>query len=158
MFCSWAISSWALTDVVRSQVKTKGGKIGLIFLIAAGVGEAMASVFPVPTALHNVAGMIGIPSLPVAAILISRSLSHNAGWFSAKNIIMRTAHLTWISFVLMTASMIVMFNGLSKTGGKITPEVIAVGGWANRILIIMYCVWVFTVAFEAIRLQKRRDW
>ena len=44
MFVAWAVSSWALAFTIRSQVKTGAGKLGLGFLVAAGVGEAMASV------------------------------------------------------------------------------------------------------------------
>jgi membrane-bound metal-dependent hydrolase YbcI (DUF457 family) len=39
MFASWAVSSWALAFAIRSQVRTIAGKIGLVFLIAAGVGD-----------------------------------------------------------------------------------------------------------------------
>lgn len=49
MFLSWGISSWALAVAIWSQIKTKTGKVGLWFLIVAGTGEAMASVFDVTT-------------------------------------------------------------------------------------------------------------
>ncbi|RPJ18786.1 MAG: DUF998 domain-containing protein, partial [Chloroflexi bacterium] len=75
MFIAWGISSWALALAIGSQVGTRAGKIGLIFLIIAGVGEAMASVFDVNHSLHGLAAMIGIHSLPVAAMLISVRLS-----------------------------------------------------------------------------------
>src|ERR1035438_1888465 len=45
MFVSWAISSWALVIVIWSQVHTNAGRVGLWFLIIAGIGEAMASGF-----------------------------------------------------------------------------------------------------------------
>ncbi len=71
MFIAWAVSSWKLAFTIWSQVRTRAGKIGLIFLIAAGVGEAMAAAFDINHPLHSVAAMIGIFSLPVAAMLIS---------------------------------------------------------------------------------------
>ena len=71
MFLAWAISSWCLAFAIRSQVRTIGGQIGLVFLVAAG-GEAMASVFDLrQPAPHNLAAAVGIPSLPIAAMLIS---------------------------------------------------------------------------------------
>src|SRR5262245_65029552 len=43
MFLSWAIGSWALVFGIRSQVRTLGGRIGLVFLLVAGAGEALAA-------------------------------------------------------------------------------------------------------------------
>ena len=53
MFASWALSSWALAVTVWSQVNGIGGKIALGLLIAAGIGEAMASVFDINHPLHG---------------------------------------------------------------------------------------------------------
>src|SRR5271157_2995232 len=47
MFVSWAIGTWALAIAIRPQIQTTTGKVGLWFLIIAGIGEAMASVFDV---------------------------------------------------------------------------------------------------------------
>ena len=165
MFLAWAISSWVLAFAIWSQVKTIGGKIGLVFLITAGVGEAMASVFDVTHPLHTVAAMIGIPSLPIAAMLISISINHIPAWNSAKKWLLWTANLTWISWVLMTAAVIIMFKEFSDAGVDMTAGapttlpsgVIALVGWANRLLIIVYCVWVMTVAWLAIRWQTSGD-
>lgn len=71
MFVFWALSSWALAVTLWSQVKGIDGKIAVGFLIAAGVGEAMASVFDINHPLHDLAGMVGVISLPIAAMLIS---------------------------------------------------------------------------------------
>jgi hypothetical protein len=165
MFITWAIGAWALFFAIRSQMKTIGGKIGLGFLIAAGIGEAMASVFDVNHPLHGVAAMIGIPSLSIAAILISISLGRNQAWQSAKKTIMLTAHLTWISILIMAVSVMLLFSGFSKAGvdissgtppAKLPEGVIAFAGWANRLLIIVYCIWVITVARKAIQLRKAK--
>lgn len=54
MFAFWAISSWVLAFTLWSQVKTNVGKIGLFFLIAAGIGARMG---------HPVWGRLGLVSL-----------------------------------------------------------------------------------------------
>lgn len=166
MFVSWAIGSWALAYVLRNEVQRIGGKIGLIFLITAGIGEAMASVFDVRHSLHGVAAIIGIPSLPIAALLISVSLSRTIAWLPAKKWILWTANLTWISWLLMTAAVVIMIVTFSQAGGDMSsepsvdktlpPGVIAFSGYANRFLILVYCVWVITVAWMAIVLRGRR--
>src|SRR6266498_794552 len=75
MFLAWGLSSWVLAFALWSQLQTRAAKIGLIFLVLAGLGEAMASIFDIRHPLHSTAGLIGIPCLPIAAMLISMSLS-----------------------------------------------------------------------------------
>jgi hypothetical membrane protein len=160
MFVCWAISSWALTVTLWSQVQTRTGKVGLGFLIAAGVGEAMASVFDINHPFHSLAALIGILSLPVAALLISVSLSRTQSWSGARQVLLWTANLTWMSVVLMAGTFVVLIVTFTQSGAEMTsqvtalpPGVIALVGWANRLLILVYCVWVMTVAWQASRLH-----
>jgi hypothetical protein len=165
MFASWALSSWALAFAIRAQVRTTAGKIGLVFLIAAGMGEAMASVFDINHGLHGLAGMIGIGSLPVAAMLISVSLGRTQGWSAAKKVLLWTAHLTWMSVALLAATFAILIVTYTQAGGDMTaevvtvlpPGVIAFVGWANRLLIGAYCVWVMTVAWQANKLRTQKS-
>jgi Protein of unknown function (DUF998) len=154
MFIGWAIGCWSLAFVLWSQVKTIGGKVGLFFLIASGVGAAMASVFDVRHPLHGPAALIGIPTLPIAAILIALSLRRVRNWSSARTALLWTAIFTWLGFILLTVAIIVMLSGLSKTKGEMTPEVVALAGYPNRFLIIIYQVWLMTAAWQAIRLRN----
>jgi hypothetical protein len=155
MFLSWAVSSWALAYALRPYITTKGGKIGLVFLAVAGIGEAMAALFDINHALHNVAGNIGIASLPVAAVLISRALGR------AKLL----AHATWVSVVLLVISFAVLMSTYVSSGGdlesgeKITelPDgVIAFVGWTNRLLVVVYSVWVAVMAWGILAESKKR--
>ncbi len=168
MFACWVISSWALAVTVWSQVKGIGGKIGLGFLVAAGVGGAMASVFDINHPLHGLAGMIGVLSLPIAAMLISLRLGRTQPWCAAKKALLWTANLTWISIVLMVVSLIALFVTYTHAGGHIPadgkalplgttlpPGVIALVGYANRLLIVANCVWVMIVARRALQLRRR---
>src|SRR5258708_15514227 len=52
MFLSWGIGSWALVVAIWSRVRPNPGRVGLWFLILAGVGEAMASVFDIQPPLR----------------------------------------------------------------------------------------------------------
>ena len=164
MFAAWAISSWVLAFAIWSQVSTRAAKIGLFFLIAAGIGEAMASVFDINHPLHGLAGMIGIGSLPIAAMLISVGLGRTQAWSAAKKSLLWTANLTWFSVVLLIVSFIIMIVTYTQSGGDMnTTEVptslpagvIAFVGWTNRFLIIAYCAWVITVACQAMRVGEK---
>ena len=161
MFISWALSSWALAFAIWPQVKTTAGRIGLFFLVAAGVGEAMATVFDITHPLHSLAALIGIPSLAISAMLISVSLGRVQAWHPAKKLLLWTANLTWISLALMVASFAILIFTYTRAGGDMSagvittlpPGVIAVVGWANRLLMLAYCACVITVAWQAIKLR-----
>ena len=148
MFLAWATSSWALAFTIRSQVRTIDGQIGLVFLVVAGLGQAMGSVFdlsqPVP---HNLAGALGIPTLPIAATLISVSLGRMQLWRPSRNAMIGIACLTWVSLAVMIAA---IFSLRPKPG---VPRVSI--GWPNRFLVVIYCTWVMFVAWRAIRLRGR---
>ncbi len=164
LFVSWGISSWALAYVLWSQVQTTGGRIGLWFLVAAGIGEAMAAVFDINHSLHGLSAMIGIPSLSIAAMLISTSLVRAPAWSGGRKPLLWTANLTWISIVLMTIAFGVMIATFTQSGAEMPsnaevvttlPEgVIGLVGWANRILIVVYCAWVMTVARQTLKMNE----
>jgi hypothetical protein len=149
MFVAWALSSWALAIAIWSELDRVGGKIALGFLIAAGVGEAMAWVFDIHHPLHNLAGMLGVLSLPTAAMLISVRLGRTPAWLGARKALLWTANLTWAILVLMFAALFVMIRGYTLAGYRIVFV-----GWANRLLVVLYCTWVMTVAIQA--LKRRR--
>ena len=163
LFVCWGISSWALAYTLRSQMQTTGGKIGLAFLVAAGIGEAMAAVFDINHSLHGLSALIGIPSLSIAAMLISVSLVRVPAWSDGKRLLLWTANLTWVSIVLMAATFGIMIATFTQSGAAMPanaeavttlPEgVIGLVGWANRFLIVVYCAWVMTTAKQTIKLR-----
>src|SRR5579862_3510833 len=109
MFLSWGVSSWALAFAIRSQVKSTGGKVGLFFLVIAGVGEALASLFDVNHPLgHGIVGLLGVGGFIVAALLLSLSLGRTENWRSVRKKLLWLAHLSWISVVLLAATLALM--------------------------------------------------
>jgi len=162
-FFSWAISCITLCTAISSQISSKGGKIGLVLLFIVGISIVIAGIFVMdpPTAskdeltthgnLHGLSAMIGIPGQAIAALLISISLARNPAWGSARRSLMLSAHFTWLSLVIMFASMFIM---LGKTQGKFGPDTLI--GWPNRLLVVAYCLWLINVARHAIRLNNER--
>jgi hypothetical protein len=161
-FTFLGISCASLVMAIRSHVNTTGGKLGLILLLVVAASLLAAGVFvadPITATseqltmhgtLHGVAAMIGIPGLPIAAVLITRSLVRNPSWFLAKRWLRWTAHLTWISVVIMFASMFIM---LGRTQGKFGPDVLI--GWPNRLVVLAYCAWLIAVDWRAVQFSQK---
>src|SRR5205807_8749601 len=101
--------------------------------------------------LHGVASIIGIPSLPIAAMLISRSLLRNPVWETAKRGLLIVAHSTWISLAVMIA--LLAFQ-LPQAGG-FGPTVWV--GWTNRLVMVAYSGWLLTAAWYALQTSKQRS-
>jgi hypothetical protein len=99
MFLAWGMSSWALALAIWSQVKTKAGKVGLWFLVIAGLGEAMASIFAQATGGH----------LP------------------------------------------------QQAPTQLPAGVLGLDGWADRLIVLSNCLWVFVVAWQAMKLTGRKE-
>jgi len=164
LFFLWGAGSLALAYTLGPHLQTSAGKIGLFFLIAAGIGEAMAAVFDINHKLHSLSAMIGIPGLSIAAMLISVALVRTEPWSIARTSLLWTANLTWVSILLMGIAFAVMMATYAQAGGDVSANaevvttlpkgIIALVGWANRFLIVVYCAWVMTVAWYAIKLNQ----
>ena len=167
MFLFWGISSWALATAIWSQVKTKAGKIGLWFLVIAGLGEALASVFDITHDIgHSIAGVLGIGGFPIAAVLLSVSLGHAQAWRGAKKPLLWIANLNWISVVLLVVTLVLMtFQMFQITNGHLPQQapahlpagVLALDGWADRLIVLSNCSWVLVAAWQAMRLAGREE-
>ena len=157
MFAAWGLGSLALARALASGSGAPG-RVGVAFLVLAGVGEMMAAVFDINHPLHGLAAMIGIPSLPIAALLITRARrrADPAGAPPAW-----AAHLTWISFVLMGVAMAAFMRSLSGAGVDLSTQtgplnalpagVTSLVGWANRLLVLAYLTWVALAALPIVR-------
>jgi hypothetical protein len=167
MFISWGISSWALVVAIWSEVRTTGGKVGLWFLTIAGVGEAMASVFDIRREIgHGIAGLLGVIGFPIAALLLSVALGRNDTWNSARRALLSIANLSWISVVLLVATLAIMTMQMARINGghlpqhapkSLPPGVLALDGWADRLIVLSNCTWVLLAAWYAIQVRRKNS-
>lgn len=165
MFLSWGISSWALVVAIRSQIHTNAGKVGLWLLIIAGIGEAMASVFDVTHEIgHGIAGLLGVVGFPIAALLLSVALGRNEAWRRARRALLWIANLSCISVVLLIATLAIMTVQMAHLNGghlpqhapkALPPGVLALDGWADRMIVLSNCAWVVVAAWHAMRLGRK---
>ena len=167
MFLSWGISSWALVVAIWSEVHTTTGRVGLWLLIVAGVGEAMASAFDVRHEIgHGIAGLLGVIGFPIAALLLSVALGRNETWNSARRGLLCIANLSWISVVLLVATLAIMTMQMARINGghlpqhapkSLPPGVLALDGWADRLIVLSNCAWVLLAAWHAIQVCHQRS-
>ena len=154
-FLLWGACSILVSILLWKEVTTTWAMIGIVLLLISAVGEIMGGLFDLKHKLHGLAFLLGVPALPVAALLISYNLIDLDGWSHAKSIIMFFVHATWISLVLMGVAMGVMMSGFKKAGlpmeqnapvpDKVPDGVIALAGYANRLLVVSYVVWLIVV-------------
>src|SRR5258708_39641994 len=167
MFLAWGISAWALAVALWSQVKTRAGKVGLWFLVIAGLGEAMASVFDIThDPGHSIAGVLGIGGFPIAAMLLSVSLGRTQAWRGAKSLLLWIANLNWLSVVLLVATLVLMTVQFAQVSGGQLPQhapthlpagVLGLDGWADRLIILSNCLWVVVAALQAMKVADQRS-
>jgi hypothetical protein len=167
MFLSWGIGSWALVVAIWSQIHTNSGRVGLWFLIIAGVGEAMASVFDINHPIgHGIAGLLGVIGFPIAALLLSGALGRNETWRAARKPLLWIANLSWISVGLLVATLVIMTIQMARINGghlpqhapkSLPPGVLALDGWADRLIVLSNCAWVLVAAWHAIPVRRKHS-
>jgi hypothetical protein len=159
-FLSLAVGYVSLFVAIRSQLRTIAGRIGLALLLVSALGLAIAAVFTtdpitvsedaVTTAgtLHNLGGTLGI-AMPFAAALVGWKLARNPAWSSSKRPLLWVTGMALVAFVVSFVSLSIM---VSQSRGEFGPDVPV--GWANRLEMLAYCVWLMTVAWQAVKLSR----
>jgi Protein of unknown function (DUF998) len=167
MFLFWGISSWALVAAIWPVVHTSAGKVGLWFLVIAGVGEAMASAFDARHQIgHGIAGLLGVIGVPIAALLLSVALGRNETWNSARRGLLWIANVSSISVVLLVTTLAIMTMQMARINGghlpqhapkSLPPGVLALDGWADRLIVLSTCAWVLLAAWHAIQVCHQQS-
>ncbi|WP_332736781.1 DUF998 domain-containing protein [Flavihumibacter sp.] len=155
-FFLWGLSSILLAISLWGIVSSNWAKIGVVLLFISGIGAIMGGLFDAKHKLHGLSAVLGVPFLPIAALLISYRLPSTGYWSEYRSSVLLSAHSTWISIVLMVVTMIIMMSGFKKAGmpmgpdatppESVPPGVIAVAGYANRILVFTYILWLLLIA------------
>jgi hypothetical protein len=147
-FLVWAASCLALSVAVRPVMTNARGRAGTWVLAIVGVALVVAGIFPqdpVTTApgqgttagmLHALASMVGIPGIPIAAMLISAGLpaGRNGG------AVRLAAHATWISLALMIGY---LAWAVPRAGGF---DASVHAGLMNRLVVLAYIAWQLLLA------------
>jgi Protein of unknown function (DUF998) len=157
-FFALTASYASLAIALASQVKTIGGRLGLALLVIGTAGTAIAGVYPTdpitsgPDAmtssgqLHGLGALLGIPTFPIAASLITWGLWRNPAWAGGRRSLLLAVGLAWLGLVVFALSMATQFRG------AFGPDVVI--GWQNRFLVVAYTAWVLVAAWQTIKQSR----
>jgi hypothetical protein len=146
-FLTWALGCVALFVALKGETATRAATTGRYLLLVVVVALVFAGLFaqdPVTAhpdeftahgQIHALASMVGIPGVPLAAMLITVGLEPGR-----RRGITGLAHLTWISLALMAGY---LAWAVPHAGG-FEPGVWA--GWMNRLVVVTYLAWQFALA------------
>lgn len=156
-FICWGICSITASILLWNLVNGFWPSVGIICVLLTGIGATMGGLFDVKHKLHGMAFGIGIPFLPIGALLISYTLIKEDFWSHEQLNILLSTHSIWLSVVLMAVSMVLLFSGFKKAGipfgpaiappEKLPAGVIGINGYFNRLLVICYLLWPMLIAW-----------
>ncbi len=159
-FCL-AFSCVSITAAVWLQTPTISGKIGLALMLVTAIGLIIAGfnvTDPINTPktemtaqghMHALGFMIGVPSMTIGVVLISISLRYNPTLAWARQPLIWSAQVPWISIVLMLLTFAIL---LPKNEGKFGPGVVI--GLPNRLWVLGCCIWLLIAASCIIKQNK----
>lgn len=154
-FC-WGLCS-IFSGLMLWNVVTSGwAKFGVILFFITGIGAIMGGLFDVQHKLHGLSFGIGVPFMPIGALIVTYHLLKKVEWQSNSTTMLLSSHSIWISLILMAISMFVLFSTLKSTGIVYGPDsppltelpagVIGFSGWANRFLVLCYILYPILTA------------
>jgi len=154
-FYMWGASSILLALHLFPLVTGFWPLFGVGMLILSGIGAICGGLFDINHKKHGLAFALGVPTLPVAAVILTYHLL-DTGLITQSNALI-LAHGSWVSILLMATSMMLLFAGFKKAGivmDKNTPPptelpkgVIAIAGYANRLLVSCFIAWTIYIAY-----------
>jgi uncharacterized membrane protein YwaF len=155
MFATWAAAYWALAAAVWPIAESWPGRLGSMLLILAGIGSSMGALFDVNHRWHGLAFGIGVPSLTIAALVVTPALRR-----ASVRVPVWPSHLSWISVVMMAFALVLFTRAATAAGVQVGPQapplrelppgVTAWHGWTNRLVFAASYLWLATTA-QAVR-------
>lgn len=156
-FLFWGLSSILTAAFLWNVVTGTWAVVAVILIAVSGVGAIMGGLFDVKHKLHGLSFALGVPTMPIGALIICYHLLGTGFFEPFKTLMLLSSHAIWVSLILMAVSMMVMFSGFKKAGIPVGPDqkppevvppgVIALGGYANRLLVLCYAGWNVVIVY-----------
>jgi len=147
----------AIFMTLKSEVKNRYGRVGLGFLVVAGIGGILGGIgvsdpLNTPQAqmtpsgqIHSIGAGLEIWGAPIAALLLGLSLLRkNVSWQPVRRALLWTIALPLVGLVL--------FMGSGATAGDMVGPGDVIG-YMNRVAIVAYMIWQIIIARSAIKIH-----
>lgn len=149
-YCLLGVTLLSMFATLKSQVKSRYGKVGLVILLIAAIGGIMGGLgisdpLNTPQAdmtssgqLHAIGAGLEIWGAPIAALLLNLNLMRkNSDWkFARKTLIVVT--------VLPVLGLILFMGSGAGAGGNVGPGDVI--GYMNRVAVVATIVWELAIA------------
>jgi hypothetical protein len=161
-FFTWAVSYAVLFAVLKSQLRGKLGKTGLVLLLICVIGTFGVGIFTTDPLnentitmtglLHTISGTTGLILFPFGALCINLSLALNSkAWSSVRRVLLWTAGLPLLGlagFVIYTAIFVVPLGDHAFGPGVNI-------GLPPRFAMLSYMAWTLILAGLAIKVRRQ---
>ncbi len=162
-FVSWSLCTLFSACLLWNVVDTTWAVLGVVLVFVTAIGALMGGLFDVQHKLHGLAFGLGVPFMPIGALIIAYHLVLKPDWAIYKSNILLSSHAIWVSLVLMAVSMMLLFSGFKKAGLPMGPNVeppkelpagvTGINGYMNRLLIICYIAWSIIVSLTYLKIN-----
>jgi len=159
-FC-WGSSVLSLLVALWGSLRTIGGKVGYVWLVLIGIALFGAGIFvtnaitdtstSTANSLHTLCGAFVIMTFPIASSLVVGSLARIEERSAVRRQQFWVEILVWLSMFAFFGSIIISI-AINPSAGRVGPEVYL--GWPNRLLVVIYNIWLITIAVNARKLSS----
>jgi hypothetical protein len=149
-YCLLGLTHIGMFFTLRRQVKSRYGKVGLVFLLIAGIGGIFGGIgvsdplntpqdqATVSGQIHAIGAALEIWGAPIAALLITLNiLRKNTQWHQQRSLLVFMA-------ILPFAGLFLFMGSGAAAGTSVGPGDVI--GYMNRIAILTYMIWQLTLA------------
>jgi hypothetical protein len=160
-FFAWAASVLFMMIVAWRFIGSEGGIIGWVLFLIIVMALVGAGIFKTnaitdnstsrDSTIHTLCGSIVILTFPIAASLVAGNLVQSPFWASYKASVILFTILNWLGMIGFFAS-IIWSRRKDPSAGRVGPKVLL--GWPNRIMVVIYNVWVIMLAVCVIQMMK----
>lgn len=156
-YCLLGLTHIGMFFVLRNQVKSRYGKVGLGFLLIAGIGGIFGGVgvsdplntlpdqATVSGQVHAIGAALEIWGAPIAALLITLNILRKNAERHQKR-----ALLTPLAILPLIGLMLFMGSG-AAAGTSVGPGDVI--GYMNRVAILTYMIW--QISLSLIRIKQK---
>jgi hypothetical protein len=160
-FFSWAASVLFMAIALWHFVGSAGGIIGWVWFLIIVLALVGAGYFKTnaitdnstsrDNTIHTLCGSIVILTFPLASTLVANALLRSPFWAPYTLAVFNFTLLNWLAMIGFFGS-ILWSRKKDPSAGRVGPKVLL--GWPNRIMVVVYNLWVIVLAVCVIQMMK----